>query len=570
MLNSKRLSSALRTLYRLSLFGGTVGATAIVVTNSIKRHHDDISGKDRFSKHIREQHKEHLFSGMHEPLIPNPAQLVFFQKYFPQYLHLLPSGLKVFKQQQALKTPVKIRPLSECPVTLNTTEADTLAVGGPPALLSAVAIVKQGKPLTYINDQRRMPIAFGSAWHLEQDAETEAPTSYRPTRFLSEQILRAGIGYVSHAAIEQSGLFPWRTLDWVGWIRHPEQWAIGMKVMFAFQLATMASGEQRQATVQKVALQCKANEQFYSSLDKELGGKLLLPGSGSIIVARNIEEVTELNAMKESLAKEGRTLNILSKKDMQRRFGFAPNGLMYAEKPHDRVLSPKFMELLSDHIQKQGGKVINGTLTTVYADDQNAGGVAEYRTMSGQRNFIPYSRLILSLGSQPILDHRDNALFDVVAARGVSILAQVTVPSGYQLPPVIVCGGTNHVTKLSEKPVIVQGDDGKSYDLYLMRMTAGACITPNVSDEDAVNYDGTIALGLVTAARQTFGQQCRIEPITVYGCNRQVSQYGQTNWINPLPGIHIQYGAGGGGLTRAPDFAVNEINQSSQKASMTP
>jgi len=44
----------------------------------------------------------------------------------------------------------------------------------------------------------------------------------------------------------------------------------------------------------------------------------------------------------------------------------------------------------------------------------------------------------------------------------------------------------------------------------------------------------------------------------VFGCNRQVSQHGQTNWINPDSGIYIQYGAGGGGLTRAPDFSQHQ------------
>ncbi|CAM4754954.1 unnamed protein product [Rotaria magnacalcarata] len=89
-----------------------------------------------------------------------------------------------------------------------------------------------------------------------------------------------------------------------------------------------------------------------------------------------------------------------------------------------------------------------------------------------------------------------------------------------------------------------------------MRFTAGACITPNVSDENAANYDGTIALGLVAAVRNTLGESCQIEPLIVHGCNRQVSRHGQISWIEPYPGIHVQYGAAGGGLTRAPDFVT--------------
>jgi hypothetical protein len=503
---------------------------------------------------------------MHEPLIPNSDQISLFKKYFPQYSHLLPVALDTFQQQQALKTPVQIKPLSElsdCSVSLDFQDAGTLVVGGAPALMSAVSIVKQDKRVTYVNDDRRMPIAFGSAWHLEEDAETEAPTSYKPINFLANQIMRAGTGYVSYSSIEKTGMFPWRTLDWIGWMKHPEKWSVGIRVALAFQLQTMASLEQRKRMLQEVAEQCKANEKFYDALNKEVDGTLLLPGKGSLIVARDANEVADLNAIKINLEKEGRTLDILSREEITKRYGFVPHGLMYGEKTHDRVLSPRFMEILTRHIQKQGGKIINGTLMHVYTDNQQAGGVAEYRTPNGQRNLVPFSRLILSLGSQPILDSNNKPMFDVVAARGVSVLAHVYVPRSYQLPPVIVCGGTNHLTKLSEKPIAIQGEDGKPYDLYLMRMTAGACITPNVSERDAVNYDGTIALGLVTSARQTFGDQCKIEPITVYGCNRQMSQYGQTRWINPFPGVHIQYGAGGGGLTRAPDFADKQMDQQS-------
>lgn len=101
-----------------------------------------------------------------------------------------------------------------------------------------------------------------------------------------------------------------------------------------------------------------------------------------------------------------------------------------------------------------------------------------------------------------------------------------------------------------------------------MRITAGACITPNVSTEDSADYDASIAIGLASTVKRTLGKQCTVEPITVYGCNRQVSQYGQLAWITPFPGVHIQYGAGGGGLTRAPDFStkITEITEEESKS----
>ncbi|CAF1575291.1 unnamed protein product, partial [Didymodactylos carnosus] len=382
---------------------------------------------------------------MHEPFITtNQDQLVLFQKHFLQYSHLFPTELDTLKQKHALKTPVKIKSLSECPMTPLPSfhNADTLVVGGPPALITGVSMVKKDKCLTYINDERRIPIAFGSAWHLEQDAETEAPTSYRPTKFLGNQITRATVRYISHASVEQTGLFPWRTIDWIGWIRHPDHWLLGLKVTLAFQLVAMF--DDRITMLKKVAAQCQTNEKFYEKLDQELDGKLLMREKGSIIVARNSEEVSELNTLKEALTIEGRTLKIISKEEMKNRYGFLPNGLMYGEKLHDRVLSSNFMRILSEYIHKQGGKVIDGTLTSVYADNQKVGGIAEYQTPDGQKNLLPFSRLILSLGSQPIISQNNKPLFDVVSARGISVLAHVYVPHGYQLPSVLVCGGTNH------------------------------------------------------------------------------------------------------------------------------
>ncbi len=544
----------------MGLFGAA-GSAILAVPLGVRRFEDTVHGQDRFSRHTRREHQSHFISGMHAPFMPTREQRDVFMQHYPEHAHLLPNSLDEFRRQQALKTPVKIKPLSECRTVLNYENAGTLVVGGAPALISAATCIKKDRRMTYINDERRWPIAYGSAWHLEQDAETEAPTRAKPSDFMMDQIKRATIAPVSYASIEHTGLFPWKTLDWIGWIQHPKLWIPGIQLAVQFQWATMSNPEQRQALMQKVAQQCKANETYYDALHQEVGGKLLLPGKGSVIVARNEDEVAEILTLQKNLAKEQRQLTMLSKEEMKARYGFVPSGLMYAEKTHDRVLSPNFMSLLTTYLKKQGGQVLNGTLTTLYLDQHVPGGIAEYQTPQGRRVLLPFSRLIMSLGSQPILDEHDKPLFDVVAARGVSVLAYARLPQGYQLPPALVCGGTNHVTKLSERPVVVKGDDGTVYDQYLVRISAGACITPNVSEQSSADYDASIAVGLIAAVRRTL-DSCVIEPITVFGCNRQVSQHGQTNWMTPYPGIHIQYGAGGGGLTRAPDFAVQEEQHS--------
>ncbi len=520
------------------------------------RAKDSIKQKNAFFQHLEKQHHKYFFSGMHQPFITTPEQRSFFEKHFSQYLHLLPISLTSFQEQQCLKTPVQIRRLSDCPISLELENAKPLAIGGPPALMWATFLAKNKQPITYLNDERRMPIAFGSAWHLEQDAESEAPTAYKPTTFLWNQIIRACIGHSYYSAIKRTGLSPWRSLDWIGWLRHPKAWLTGFRVALRFQLATMQNLSHRQKIIDSVAQQCRENEKFFEELNKEMGRELLMPGHGSIIVARNMDEVTDLHTMQNNLKKERRTLVFLSTQEMLQRYGYTPNGLLFAEKTHDRILSPNFMKLSKAYIERNSGTVINGTLVSIYVDGQNNSGIAEYYLADGQKKFLTFSSATLSLGNQMITDINNKSLFDIVSARGVSALAYVYLPKGYQLPPAIVCGGTNHVTKLSKNPVPISDNDGKSYDLYLVRMTAGACITPTVSEKDAANYDGTTALGLITAVCKTLGDQCKVEPISVYGCNRQMNQYGQTRWINPYPGVSIQYGAGGGGLTRSPDFAT--------------
>lgn len=59
-------------------------------------------------------------------------------------------------------------------------------------------------------------------------------------------------------------------------------------------------------------------------------------------------------------------------------------------KTHDRVLSTNFMKVSQDFIEKHGGQVVSGTLTTIYTDRQQSAGIAQYQTQDGQTKFIPF------------------------------------------------------------------------------------------------------------------------------------------------------------------------------------
>lgn len=183
------------------------------------------------------------------------------------------------------------------------------------------------------------------------------------------------------------------------------------------------------------------------------------------------------------------------------------------------------------------------------------------RSTTGEEELIQFSRLILSLGNQTIRSSSSQRLFDVIAARGVSMLCHLYVPHGVHLPSLTVCGGTNHFTRVNSTPIRVDADR----DLYLVRLTAGATITPNLLNERTAFYDSTIAVGLIRSVGLTLGEKFSLHPLVVYGCNRQVSRHGQIHWFEPMKNVFIQYGAAGGGLTRAPDFIQRYIEKEKER-----
>lgn len=529
----------------IALTAGTVGAMNVLI-----RLKDGVDGTDRFAEHTNREHRKHPFSGMHSPLFPTEEQVEIVGTHFPNYLHMLPTDLETFKKQQTIQSPVSLLPLARCPAPMDRTEASIIAVGGPPALISSAL----EKKVVYIRDSRKHPASKGAANHIESDALTEAPTTYPPTRFLANQIFRTCFGYVALRSVEKTGHFPWRTLNWTGWIKHPKEWPAGIRIALHFQTETMKDSQQREKQMADVAEKCRDGEAFYNELNEALSYQLLSDPHGSYYMARNLSERVELETTGHLLKNEDRLMEFESPEEFCAEYGFTPQVELIGKKTHDRIISADYESLIGTHLERNGGSVIDGTLLTVYSDETSTGGMIEYRKKgSAASEFLPFSKLLLSLGSQPILDSSGRSLFDLVSARGVSTLAFIYVPQEQKIPPLVVCGDTNHVTVLGRQTDPIPGEDGKLYYRYLVRMTSGACITPNCAEEDSADYDASIAVGLIASVRKTLG--FKVEVIVAYGCNRHVSQYGETRWHPLHPDIAAQVGAGGGGFTRGSEGA---------------
>ena len=190
-----------------------LGAGVAIAANLINRYLDGVDGQDRFAQHTNTQHKLRFISGMHEPFMPTEEEKDFVANNFPEYRRLLPESKEDFLRKRSIRTPVRILPLTKemkDSLELDSTVKGTVVVGGPPALLSSVL----EKNITYVNDTRQVPIADGSAWHLEWDSPSEAPTVFRPHVFMLQQIKRAILPETLKET-ERTGLFSWRSLDWV-------------------------------------------------------------------------------------------------------------------------------------------------------------------------------------------------------------------------------------------------------------------------------------------------------------------------------------------------------------------
>ena len=550
---------------------GLLGVTtAVGMRHVLHRYGDEIGGSDmgegmkEWIEHSREELPRRRFSGMHRPFLTGDRrELQRFQQSFANYSFLMFKDVNELIERTSIDSSVHIFPLSSCPKGLPSERVRTLVVGGPPALLAATELIRSGreekKQLIYCNEKKRVPISNGSAWHLEQDAPSEAPTGYSPWHFFLAQVRRLLLDPVFLHQIEVRGEFPWRTLDWLEWLKHPSHWWRAMKIFVLYQRQVLF--DPRLPLLESVAEQCQWNEKYFQELDKDLQGTLLDGERGSIIVARNREELEQMKELNVDLQREGKALKKLSAKEMVERYAFVPNGLAFAQKTHDRLLVSSFMSRLENYLRENKVQTLDGKLTKIFLnekdEDERSPRFALFQLANGEERLIEFSRLILSLGNQSITSSLTGRLFDVIAARGVSVLAHLYLPRGVHLPSLTVCGGTNHLTRLNSSPIAV--DDGR--DLHLVRLTAGATITPNLCHERTSFYDSTIALGLIRSVQLTLGERFDLRPLVIYGCNRQVSANGQIHWFEPMKKIHIQFGAAGGGLTRAPDFIRQSIKE---------
>ena len=283
--------------------------------------------------------------------------------------------------------------------------------------------------------------------------------------------------------------------------------------------------------------------------------------------------------MRKTLLKQGRQLQKLTQFHVDIKYGYEPQDMAFAvEKSYPRIIHPNFMQMVAKRLENNGNIVINGVVSAVYTDTPNGGGFVEFTTNSTDggeamtKTIIPYSKLVLSLGNQDIVGEDRKPIMDSVYSRSVSGLGVVYLKKGQKLPSSLAIGPRNHVTNVAGPVRITR--DKKLVDCYLVRMTSGACITPQGSgDNGSTDYDSIAATGLVSAVRRWLDSD--MEVLSIWGVNNRLTEFGEMHWFQAntelkgslglkdvgtsIPdsdacesGVFIQLGAGAGAIVQGP------------------
>ena len=289
------------------------------------------------------------------------------------------------------------------------------------------------------------------------------------------------------------------------------------------------------------------------------------------------DEYEEIRAMRKTLLKQGRQMQKLTQYHVDIKYGYEPKNMSLAvEKLYVRIMHPNFIKRVSEHIGSRGNSVIDGVVTAVYTDSPEGEGFVEYTLNSGKADenkvLVPYSKLVLSLGNEDILDENNKPLFDSIYSTSVSSLGMVYLKKGRKMPSSLAVGPANRVTNLAGPVRVVR--DQKDFECYLVRMSSGECFTPRTRSTSSSYYDSIVATGLVSAVRRWLS--CEMDVLSVWGCSSRFTNFGQMRWFRIVQnadsqqgislkdigasrpsdegstGIVVQIGAGGAGVVQGP------------------
>lgn len=266
------------------------------------------------------------------------------------------------------------------------------------------------------------------------------------------------------------------------------------------------------------------------------------------------------------------------------KYGYEPKNMSLAvEKLYVRIMHPNFIQRVSEYIASRGNTVIDGVVTAVYTDSPEGEGFVEYTLNSGKggdedKVLVPYSKLVLSLGNEDILDENNKPLLDSVYSTSVSSLGMVYLKKGRKMPSSLAVGPANRVTNLAGPVRVVR--DHKDFDCYLVRLSSGECIRPIIKDSSSSYYDSVAATGLISATRRWLS--CDMDVLSVWGCSSRFTKFGQMRWFKVVKnadspeggislkdvgpsrpteegrtGIVVQIGAGGAGVVQGPSQGGN-------------
>ena len=340
----------------------------------------------------------------------------------------------------------------------------------------------------------------------------------RPSSLLKKKVLKVGLGYLFHE--------------------------LQYKLRSHLGLTTIAD-----ETIQLAIESGRIMDIVGKELDQDI-----LVRNDTIRVAYTEAETKEMEALQHDLSKYNISMRELSQHEVAERSGTTPKigqGGSIWEVKGDGNVAPEIFDILSDAIQKNGGKVMVGMVDSVFVnpDSQQVKGVAVNLGMD--QNNIPKSQTLLtenlytSFGSGATyqFDHNiepKNSIETIISATGMSAYLLVV---GKQPITVPVDSNNSHFTPLKN---VKTGDE---YTTLIKATCGGAIGSKTFCTDHAIN-------ALFYAAHVIFPDS-KVHIISARSCSRPINTRNSGILTHVLPGWRVGTGFGGKGLTDAAAFAAH-------------
>lgn len=282
-------------------------------------------------------------------------------------------------------------------------------------------------------------------------------------------------------------------------------------------------------------------------------GRAVLLRKDTVRVAYNEAETKEMQELQTFLQKYGVECTQIAAQDAEALLGTKPqtgkDGSIWCVKGDGNV-APDIVDVLIDGIRKNGGRVVEGMVTSILysKEGENLSGVIITGHENGYetQTLIRTNHLFTSFGARSLYTERDGIkrftpVEPIISGTGYSafllVEGEITRP---------IDSNNSHFTPLETATL----EDGKK--VTLIKATSGGSIgTDSFCIDHAVN-------NLHYAVKIVYPGK-KVEILAAKSCSRPLNGKNSANLAEVIPGFYAGTGFGGKGITDAAGFATTRV-----------